>query len=136
MSLLILPFAFLAMWLLIIRPQQRKQKAQMEVVTQASIGDEIITAGGFVGTIMDVHDPQDSANGLGPDEVLLALSDAVEVVFRRRSIAEIRESWDGQFDDGTYLDEGPVDNPIGDLAIDSIDDAEIVVESADKPDES
>ncbi len=105
MELLVLPLVMLAMWALIIRPQQQRQKQQLILVQGAGIGDEIVTAGGFVGTIMDVHDPDNDDNGLRADEILLALASDVEVVLRRRSIAEIRERWDGQFADGTYLDD-------------------------------
>lgn len=105
MELLVFPLAFGAMWFFLIRPQQRRQKEQVALVQRAGIGDEVVTAGGFVVTIMDEFDPSDDDNDLQRDEVLVALSEGVEVVMRRRSIAEIRTPWDGEYADGTFDDE-------------------------------
>ncbi len=121
MEILVLPLAFLAMWMLLIRPQQKRQREQLALVQAADIGDEIITAGGFVVTIMDTHDPEDDSNGLRPDEVLVAFSEDLEVIMRRRSIAEIRNKWDGEYADGTFDD---------DLADEAADDAGV---DADDP---
>lgn len=114
MEILILPLAFLAMWMLLIRPQQKRQREQLALVQAADIGDEIVTAGGFVVTIMDTHDPEDDGNGLRPDEVLVAFSEDLEVVMRRRSIAEIRNKWDGEYSDGTFADDADLDDEADD----------------------
>jgi preprotein translocase subunit YajC len=44
------------MWLLLIRPQRRKQAAQAEMQGVVAPGDEILTAGGIHGTVRDVED--------------------------------------------------------------------------------
>src|SRR6266699_1485327 len=43
-------------YLLLIRPQQRKQKALQATVAQLKAGDKVITTGGIVGVITAVRD--------------------------------------------------------------------------------
>ncbi|MDJ0941388.1 MAG: preprotein translocase subunit YajC [Woeseiaceae bacterium] len=58
------PFGFLlpmliifgAFYFLLIRPQQKKQKAHTELVNNLEVGDEVLTAGGILGKITDVTD--------------------------------------------------------------------------------
>ncbi|HUF33581.1 MAG TPA: preprotein translocase subunit YajC [Acidimicrobiales bacterium] len=51
MDLIILPLLFLIMYLLLIRPQQQRVKRQRQLVAELQVGDEVVTAGGIVGTI-------------------------------------------------------------------------------------
>ena len=56
------PFGFLlpmliifgAFYFLLIRPQNKKQKAHAELVANLQAGDEVLTAGGILGVITDV----------------------------------------------------------------------------------
>lgn len=43
-------------YLLLIRPQQRKQRQLQETITQLKAGDRVITTGGIVGKITEVRD--------------------------------------------------------------------------------
>ncbi len=45
---------FVAFWFLLIRPQQKKQKAHAALVSGLSVGDEVMTAGGILGKITNV----------------------------------------------------------------------------------
>ena len=45
-----------AFYFLIYRPQQRKQKAAREVGNSYDVGDEVVTAGGIVGRVLDITD--------------------------------------------------------------------------------
>ena len=45
---------FGAFYFLLIRPQQKKQKAHKELVASLSVGNEILTAGGILGKITGV----------------------------------------------------------------------------------
>lgn len=47
---------FGAFYFLLIRPQQKKQKAHAELVAGLSAGDEVLTAGGILGKITAVSD--------------------------------------------------------------------------------
>mgnify|MGYP006141256437 FL=1 len=47
---------FAAMWFLMIAPQRKKQKAHDQMLKELGNGDEIVTAGGLLGTIVGVKD--------------------------------------------------------------------------------
>ncbi len=52
----LIPFVavFGIFWLLIIRPQQKKQKKHLERVAALKPGDKVVTSGGIFGTVMGV----------------------------------------------------------------------------------
>jgi preprotein translocase subunit YajC len=52
--LIILVALFALMWLLLIRPQRRRQAEQARVQDVLEAGDEILTAGGIHGTVREV----------------------------------------------------------------------------------
>ena len=68
-----------ALWLLLIRPAQRRNKAQQQLLDSAEVGDEIVTAGGLYGTITAVQE----------DEVRVEIAPGIEVRIARRAIAGI-----------------------------------------------
>jgi preprotein translocase subunit YajC len=68
-----------ALWLLLIRPAQRRNKAQQQLLAAVEVGDEIVTAGGLYGTITDLAD----------DEVRVQIAQGVEVRIARRAIAGV-----------------------------------------------
>jgi preprotein translocase subunit YajC len=109
--ILIVPVALL--WLLIVRPQQRRMRDQAALTAKAGFGDEVVTAGGFIATIVSEYDPDDDDNDLERDELIVSLAEGFEVHMLRRGIAQIRERWDGEYDDGTidaeYLADSPID---------------------------
>ena len=47
---------FLIFWLLLIRPQQRKQRDQEQMLKSIEKGDDVITAGGLHGKVVGVTD--------------------------------------------------------------------------------
>jgi preprotein translocase subunit YajC len=50
-------FAFIGIfYFLLIRPQRRQQKEHEEMVKQLKKGDEVVTIGGIVGTIVHIQD--------------------------------------------------------------------------------
>ncbi|MGH9190227.1 MAG: preprotein translocase subunit YajC [Acidimicrobiales bacterium] len=55
-ALLPLVFAFGVMWLLMIRPQQRRLRQHQALVAALQPGDEVVTGGGLCGTVVSVDD--------------------------------------------------------------------------------
>lgn len=52
-----IPILFLAMlYFLMIRPQQKREKAQKEMRAALKVGDKILTIGGIVGTIVKIQE--------------------------------------------------------------------------------
>src|SRR5262245_36337756 len=48
-----------AIYFLMIRPQQRKMRAQRELLNELEVGDEVVTAGGMFGQIIDIDEDDD-----------------------------------------------------------------------------
>ena len=51
-----LALMFLVMWLFMIRPQRKQQKALEEMRNALKKGDKVITAGGIYGTVADIDE--------------------------------------------------------------------------------
>ena len=70
---------FGAFWFLLIRPQQKKQKAHRELVNNVGVGDEILTAGGILGRI----------TGVSEHYAVLSISDDTEIKIQKSSISQV-----------------------------------------------
>ncbi len=70
---------FGAFWFLLIRPQQKKQKAHQELVSNVSVGDEVMTAGGILGKVTGVSDHY----------AVLAINDSTEIKIQKGSISQV-----------------------------------------------
>jgi preprotein translocase subunit YajC len=76
-SLALLLLIPLAMWLLVLRPQQARLRAQRDLVSSLEAGDRVVTAGGIVGTLTVV----------GDEEVTLATTSGVELQVVRGAVS-------------------------------------------------
>jgi preprotein translocase subunit YajC len=70
----------LIFYFLLIRPQQRRAKAHMDMIANLKRGDVIVTSGGLIGKVRSVAD----------DEIRVELSPNVEVRVVRGAIGEVR----------------------------------------------
>lgn len=77
--LIILLFGFAIMWLLVVLPQRRRQRAHEDMVTKLAPGDYVVTSGGLYGTVTDV----------GNEDLGLEVAPEVEVRVAKRSIGAI-----------------------------------------------
>jgi preprotein translocase subunit YajC len=69
----------LFVWLLLIRPQRRRQNDQLAMQDHLAVGDEIVTAGGMYGTVEAIDE----------DEVAVEIADGVVVRVARRAVAGV-----------------------------------------------
>ena len=76
-SLAPLLLIFVAMYFLMIRPQQRRARAQRELQGSIDEGDEVLTVGGMFGTVIEVYD----------DSMLVEVSPGTRIRFVRNAIA-------------------------------------------------
>jgi preprotein translocase subunit YajC len=76
-SLVLLLLIPLAMWFLVLRPQQARLRAQRQLVASLEAGDRVVTAGGIVGTLTVV----------GESEVTLATNPGVELQVLRGAVS-------------------------------------------------
>lgn len=54
--LLVLAVFFVLMWLLMVRPEKKKQKKVDEMRKALAVGDQVITIGGIMGKVVHVTD--------------------------------------------------------------------------------
>ena len=78
-SILIIVILFALFWLLLIRPQRRRQAEQTALIQNVQVGDEIVTAGGLFGHVKSVAD----------DELLVEIAPGTNVRIARRAVAGI-----------------------------------------------
>jgi preprotein translocase subunit YajC len=76
---LVLLAMFAFMYFLLIRPQRQQQRKHAELLNQLKIGDEVITAGGIYGEIVQ----------LDTERVMVEIDDDVKIAVARRSIATV-----------------------------------------------
>ena len=89
MGYLILPLVFVAMWYFTIRPQQQRLPNHRALVESLTVGDEIVTVGGLIGTI----------TALADHELRLDLGGGTEVRVARNAVSGKLASADGTDDD-------------------------------------
>jgi len=85
----ILVLLFVVMWLLVIRPQRRRQAEQRRILDNLAPGQEVLTTGGLYGTVQSV---------VGDDEVRLEIAPDVQVRVSRRAIAAVLSEDDTELD--------------------------------------
>jgi preprotein translocase subunit YajC len=76
-QLIILALLVAIFYFMLIRPQQRRVRAQQALQASLQLGDEVITVGGFLGTI----------RRFDGDVVTVELSPGVEARVNRRAIS-------------------------------------------------
>jgi preprotein translocase subunit YajC len=83
-------------YFLLIRPQQRKARAQQQLTRSVEVGDEVITLGGLFGVVRELDD----------DSVLLEVAPGTELRFLRSAIARklTPEEEDTSGDESEYLE--------------------------------
>jgi preprotein translocase subunit YajC len=77
MDLIIFPLLMVGMYLLLVRPQQKRLRAQRELIASIAVGDEVVTAGGIIGTVRVLTD----------DRISLEVADGVELQVLRGAIS-------------------------------------------------
>ena len=70
---------FIMMYLLLIRPQKKKQKEHEQLISSLKKGDKVVTSGGMFGTIFAIDDEH--------NKVVLKISENVKLEFLKSSIA-------------------------------------------------
>ena len=70
---------FGAFYFLLIRPQQKKQKAHSELVAGVSAGDEVMTAGGILGRVTNVSEHY----------AVVEIADNTEIKIQKASISQV-----------------------------------------------
>jgi preprotein translocase subunit YajC len=99
-GLILIVVAFVFLWLVLIRPQRRRQLQQTQMWQRVGVGDEVLTAGGVYGEVTEIRE----------EDLMLAIAPELEIRVARRAIAAIIEPPEAEEelaeDDEVELDEG------------------------------
>ena len=117
MSILPLILIFVVFYFLLIRPQQKKQKAHRAMLNEVSRGDDIVTNGGIIGTVVKSRQ----------ENLLVEIAPDIRVRVKRGMIAEVLRRAD--FDDDDEEDD------VEDYDSDYEDDTEEEPETDEKTDD-
>ena len=93
--LLALFLTFALMWLLLIRPQQRRMRQHQEIVSSLRPGDEIVTAGGIYGMVQAIDD----------EKMTLEVAPGVVIRVLRAAVSQRVSSDDEEPDEDADVDE-------------------------------
>lgn len=77
--LIVIVVLFAVMWLLIIRPQRKRQLEQQRLLQNVAPGEEILTAGGLYGRVSSVTD----------DDLMLEIAPGTEIRLAKRAVAAV-----------------------------------------------
>jgi preprotein translocase subunit YajC len=76
-------FIFAIMYFLLIRPQQQRMKQHKQMVENVRRGDTVVTAGGIVGKVTKVGQPEDP-------EITVEIADNVQIRVVKSTLSEVR----------------------------------------------
>jgi len=76
-------FIFGIMYFLLIRPQQQRMKQHKQMVENVRRGDTVVTAGGIVGRVTKVGQPEDP-------EITVEIADNVQIRVVKSTLGEVR----------------------------------------------
>ena len=101
MPVFIIYFALLvvAFFFLIVRPQRRQLAARKALIAAVEIGDEVITAGGIYGTVLDIDG----------DVLRIEVAPGVVLTVAREAIARRRTDEDEVPPTPSAADNGPAE---------------------------
>ena len=79
LSFLPLIIIFVVFYFLLIRPQSKKQKEHQEMISTLELGNEVVTAGGLLGKIVEI----------GDQYLQLEIAEGVKVIVQRTTIGSL-----------------------------------------------
>ncbi|MER2000275.1 MAG: preprotein translocase subunit YajC [Lysinibacillus sp.] len=78
-QILIIVLMFVAMWFMIIRPAQKRQKETMKMQNELKRGDKIVTVGGLHGEVESIEETV----------VYIIVEDGTKLKFERQAIGRV-----------------------------------------------
>ena len=81
-TLILLAAMFALLWVLLIRPQKRKQAEQQQLLASIEPGDEVLTVGGIYGIVQEIDED---------DELIVEIAEGIRVRIARRAVAGVEK---------------------------------------------
>lgn len=100
-TLILLAAMFALLWVLLIRPQKRKQAEQQQLLAGIEPGDEILTVGGIYGIVHEIDEE---------DDLVVEIAEGIRVRIARRAVAGVEKPED-ELDEAGEDDGDAVDAP-------------------------
>ena len=88
LNVLPLVVMFVILWLVMIRPQMKRQKEARAMIAALAKGDEVVTSGGMVGRVVR----------LGDNYLHLEVADKIEVQVQRSAVSTVLPKGTLKFD--------------------------------------
>jgi preprotein translocase subunit YajC len=79
LNFIILPLMIVVFYFLLIRPQQKRHKEHQAMLSKLGTGDEVVTAGGLLGRVVEVGDAF----------VTVEIADGVRIKVQRQQITQL-----------------------------------------------
>lgn len=76
-DLLIIAALFIALYMLIFRPQQKRAREHRDLVSGLEKGDEVVASGGFIGRVVEVRD----------EILVIEIAEGVQVLQQRNAVS-------------------------------------------------
>lgn len=80
-SIIYIVALFAILYFLMIRPQQKRQKQHAAMIKGLNVGDNIITVGGLLGSIVKIKD----------NTVVIRVADKVHIELLKTAVAQVTE---------------------------------------------
>jgi preprotein translocase subunit YajC len=100
-GLFIIIALFALAWVMFIRPQQARQKAQREQSNTVSPGDEVLTVGGIYGIVQELDEDGD---------LIVEIAEGIHVRVARRAVATVVKPDDDDDEADENAEEHDVDD--------------------------
>jgi preprotein translocase subunit YajC len=110
--LIVLVLGLAVMYVVMIRPQRRRQAQHQTLIDALGVGEDVLTTGGIYGTVTQVEE----------DDLVVEIADGVAVHMTRRGIAAVLPPEDGEDEDE---DEDFEDDENEDLSSAELDEAAV-----------
>jgi preprotein translocase subunit YajC len=92
---------FVLLWVLLIRPQKRKQAEQQQLLSGIEPGDEVLTVGGIYGIVHEIDED---------DDLVVEIAEGIRVRIARRAVAGVEKPED-ETDEADEDDDDAADGP-------------------------
>lgn len=79
-SLIILVAMFALLWVLLIRPQRKRQQEQQALLSSVDVGDEVLTVGGLYGIVREIDEE---------DDLIVEIAEGIQVRIARRAVGGV-----------------------------------------------
>lgn len=128
-TLILLAAMFVLLWVLLIRPQRKRQMEQQRLLSSIEPGDEVLTVGGLYGIVADVDEE---------DDLIVEIADGIQVRIARRAVGGVVKPEAEEEEDAEDYDlvdaEDVVESPAGAVREEGVVDSEEIVKTEDADD--